>query len=180
MATMLSAAELLRTTAEERLPLVVLTDNLFSFVSWRIRVHTLSAYNHVGVCVRPRRVAEQGWRFREADLAGYLEGRHRVKLWRADWANEEQCAQMRQATEELLERRGRYDWLGIVGQALGWRWLNSRRHYCSEAVAWVLRAGGYAGLDAHPSPGDLDRAFRESSGWTCIGVFDPNLRGGLD
>jgi hypothetical protein len=155
----------------------VLTDNLTSLISARIRAHTRGYYSHAMLMVEPGKVVSQDRRLAEKPLASYLDGKHRVKVWMVD------APDLAAVVAESLSKGGRYDWLGIIGQALGWRRLNFRRRwYCSEWVVAMLDYGSGAGAVLPPlqaTPGDLDRWAQEcgeldpkTSLW---GLYDPAL-----
>jgi hypothetical protein len=157
-------------------PVIVLTDNLRGWISNRIRRHTKGRYSHVLWAHKPGRGAEQAWRFQEIKISEYLQGGHRVKLWwNPDWTVQDRVL-IRNEIDDRLTRRGKYDYLGILGFALGVRWLNyGWREYCSEAAGAILRSVEPEFRQVHPSPADINRWCKDQPQMECLGVFDPDL-----
>ena len=179
-------AEQVRRIQYQDLPLVALTDNLTSWVSALVKLHSnlrhheKHDYSHAMLWTTPGHFASQGLAYELVPLSYYLRGEHRVKLWyRPDWdvrAKARIRASVYRALREPWQKR-RYDALGIVGQwlysILGvGRWVNrGNRYYCSERVRSHLEDEPIP--LAHPSPADLDRYFEGSPHWQCYGVYDP-------
>jgi len=164
-----------------RLPVLVLTDALNSWVSRRIKQHTHGEYNHAMMMHDTGMVASQNLFYTETQIDYYLQGNHRVKLWTSDrWDWEAMLKEIRRQLALPLYRRA-YDWLGIVGARFHVESFNLPwRNYCSENVAQVLRAGLPIFDLKHPSPADLDRWATEAEKlglMKCMGVFDPNDQG---
>lgn len=161
-------------------PALVLTDHLASWVSWRIKAHSKGYYSHAMLFLPDGRLISQGWMLRVADWDSYLDGKHRVKLWTCEaWKGETAVRRITRQVDRYLEsgpRRRRYDWLGIVGQALGLRWINFRgRTYCSEFVSAVLRKSSVeAPADRYPSPADLDLWCRSNPKMQVAALYDPS------
>jgi len=159
------------------LPAIVLTDNLTSLISARIRAHTRGYYSHAMLMVEPGRVVSQDRRLAEWPLANYLDGKHRVKIWTVD------APGLAAVVAESLAKGGRYDWLGIVGQLLRWPRLNfGGRWYCSEWVVGMLDLGTGAGAVLPPlkaTPSDIDTWAKECAdlypGTRLWGYYDPAL-----
>jgi len=157
-------------------PMLVLSDNVWSWISWRIKGHTSGHYNHAMWLLDPAHVASQGWRFRMGALRPYLNGRYRLKFWRNPNWTPEQRLELRAGLLRDLRAGGRYDWLGIIGQRLGLRWINfTNRSYCSEQAGKVLGLVEPTFRVEHPSPADLDKWCKDSPQMKVWGVFDPTL-----
>uniref|UniRef100_A0A6M3IZI7 Uncharacterized protein n=1 Tax=viral metagenome TaxID=1070528 RepID=A0A6M3IZI7_9ZZZZ len=163
---------------DEMFPFLVLTDNLSSWLSWKIKNHSHGFYSHSMWMTRNGIVATQGWMYKEQSIYDFLKGNHRVKLWFSpDWGTLDRARIKRRINERLAEtkRALRYDWIGIIGQALGFRKLNLKgRSYCSEESASVLAVVEPFGIE-HPTPADLDAWCREHEQMAVYGVYDPSL-----
>jgi len=156
-----------------RLPLIVLTDNLNSWFAWRIRRHTNGSYNHAMTMIRPGYVASQNLFFGEQRLTDYIDAAHRVKFWRCLRHDDQDRVRIRAKVNADLRapwRARMYDWVGILGFAVGRRSFNFQgRKYCSERVA-----EHFSLPNPHPSPADINRYCKEHpSDWECVGVWSP-------
>ena len=158
------------------MPIVVLSDNLSSWFSRRIKRHTKGDYNHAMIMHYPGRVATQEIVLRDSPIGGFLTGTHRLKLWRWPGTTQEQRAFMLARIEHDLAKpwyKRRYDPLGLVGQLFRVKPINNPwAYYCSEWVASVVREAGID-MGRYPSPADIDRHCI-ALGWECVGVFDPH------
>lgn len=161
------------------LPLLVLTDNLTSYVSWRIKRHTRGNYNHVMWLMDQGQVASQDLFFHKTSIEPYLNGKYRVKLW---WSPEWKLwdrVRLRVALNQALQRPPRlrrYDVLGILGQYIRVPALNRPRlNYCSEIAAEVLREVEPGYQAKHPSPADINRWCKGQPHMQVYGLYDPDL-----
>lgn len=156
------------------LPAVVVTDNLTSWVSARIKVHSRGLYSHAMMMVERGRVVSQDRRLAERPLADYLTGKHRVKVW----SFKPDGGTVRDIIDRDLRANGRYDWLGIVGHLIGRPKMQfSGRRYCSEHVAAVIAEayGSENAPDPHATPSDLDRWAQDSPIAALWGYYDPAI-----
>ncbi len=158
-------------------PLVVVSDNLASWISRQIKRHTKGNYNHAMVMHAMGLFASQGIFLRERPVADYLRGKHRVKFWRnPNWSPADEvkiCLAANNQLEAPWYKR-RYDILGILGQAVRIPWINRPgRNFCSESVAKILKDVEQLFHDnPHPSPADIDRWCEEQE-WEVVGVYEP-------
>lgn len=164
----------------EAAPAIVLTDCLKSFISRRIKHHSHGHYSHAMLLLPDGRLISQDWTLREAVWATYLDGAHRVKLWTSPaWRKPRAVRDITKAVNAYLDaprERRRYDWLGIIGQYLGLRWINfGHRTYCSEWCAAVLRKAGVPECppDRYPSPADLDSWCKSNPRCEVAALYDP-------
>jgi len=147
-------------------PVVVLVDDLRGFVGWGIKTHTKGNYNHVMTLYRPGYCASQGfWMYADVPLKKYLRPGIMLKFWALKGCSAEIKRQIIDKNTADLKlpwwRRG-YDYLGILGQATGIKWVQTPwKHFCSEAVAEDLRLDPKLRevIPERPSPADLDRIF---------------------
>lgn len=158
------------------LPLLVLSDNLRSWLSWRIKRHTGGYYNHAMWMHRTGRVVSQDRRLIERPVADYLKGNHRIKLWSGGWTRDTRLLMQLRIALQLRNGERHYDWLGIIGQRLRLPWLNlPGRFYCSEHVASILRLAEPGFSNWHPTPGAIDAWCKASPQMRVYGLFDPSL-----
>lgn len=167
-------------------PYFMLTSDLFSFLGWQIRSHTKHGYSHSMTYHKFMTVASQDWYFEERPLTDYLHGeRQRIKMWYAPEWTDNQKEIILSIIDEMLEERGKYDWLGIIGQRFHIPWFNfKKRSYCSEQVAKILKMIDPVYLNCklfdinHPSPADLDLYWTQraiNDGYYKAVVYDPTL-----
>lgn len=177
MTTRILTAKQIEHIQERDLPMIVLTDNLWSWFSWRIKRHTHGYYNHAMVMHRPGFVVSQDRRLRVRPITDYLAGGHRVKLWEGNWTPLTRAQMQMRIALQLRKPDLRYDWLGIIGQRLGIPWLNTPgRFFCSEHVASILRCAEPVFQLAHPSPAAIDSWCKSNpQAMQVHGIFDPSL-----
>lgn len=184
MANYLTRDEILE-IPEIDMPLVVLSDDLWSWVARKIRAHTMGNYNHAMVLYRPGICASQGLFYKDVLIEKYLR-HHRVKFWHnPNWTLADR-AEILSALDERLSApwyRRLYDFRGILGQFVGqprWmRWARAVlqspfRYYCSEDVARVLKHVDGTWPLRWPSPADLNREFKKNPKYVEYGRFDPD------
>lgn len=172
---LLSRSEVLTLFAEQG-PMLVLSDNLESAVSYGIKRHTSGRYNHAMWLHRQWVFATQGGRFEEVPITDFLAGKHRLRFWHNPAWTREQKGAILADVERKLAQRGRYDWLGVVGQFLKMRWINfSGRDYCSESAGETLSVAEPTFAMRHPSPADLNRWCKDHPQMVTAGIYDPDL-----
>lgn len=159
----------------EALPMLVLSDGLDGFFGFVTRRHTRGNYAHVMTMATPGRVVSMDFQgLRNKSITPYLQGRHRIKVWRPEHWTAAQREAFLGVLGDQIARHPAYDWLGIAGQALRWPWMNNpRKMFCSEQVAACLRAAG-EDLPKRPSPADINRHCMHSPGWRVVGRFIPD------
>jgi len=166
------------------MPLLVLSDNVRSWISWRIKWHTSrnrspGYYNHAMWMFERGMVATQGVLYHKESIDRYLGGKYRLKFWRGKhWTNTD-CWIIIDAIKYKLalpKRKRLYDPVGVLGQRLRLRWLNiPSLDYCSESAAEFLRMAEPRMVVKHPSPADLNRWCKESTHMEVYAVYDPDL-----
>jgi len=155
---------------EKDLPMIMLTDNLRSFISWGIRHHTKGNYSHIGFIIHPKMFASQLLTFKEVPIENYMKPYYRLKFFIVN-LDKKKREEIIKTVEELLNQpfyKKTYDFLGILGQFLNIRFINDPfHHYCSEIVADVLRK--YIILPLKPSPSDLNRIMSKNDNFRYYG-----------
>lgn len=174
-------------------PYIVLSSDLSSWIAYKIRSHSKYGYSHSMWYANQGKFASQDWRMKEVPIENYFNGSTRLKFWTNKYWNTYQKIKLFQHVRESLEKRGSYDWLGILGQLVGWSKLNfSNKNFCSEEIGNGIREVDRNFLSQtkidiitkinshynplHPSPSDLDIYFSNSleDGYESF-VFDPTL-----
>ncbi len=148
-----------REIPQEKLPMLVLSDNLRSFFSWGIKVHEHGNYNHLMWMIRPGFFASQNTLFQEIPISGF-EGSHRLKFWaNPEWTYEQRMAIIKVIRFELQQPwyKRRYDYLQIVGKLVGWDWLQVPwSDICSDKADHLRRVDPSYDL-LHPSPTEVNQ-----------------------
>ena len=106
---------------QEKLPLLVVSRNLYSHLATEIVRQRGGPYNHYMMMIHPKKVASQDLLFREIPINNYLKGEHLLKLWSCPyWLGIKRQRFIREIEEGLKKPwwlRG-YDWLQILGYKL--------------------------------------------------------------
>jgi len=155
------------------LPLIVLQAQDTDTIGWLIRWRTNSQYNHSMFMRTPKYFASQGLTFKEIRVKDYIKKNMRFKFWQVKNITPVQRCMINKLIDERLNKpwwARRYDFLGIIGQATGLRWIQSPfGMYCSEQVSEALI---WIGLDVpkKASPEDLNNYFKKNPDiFECVG-----------
>lgn len=163
----------------EDCPIIVLVDDLRGGIGWIIKEHTAGNYCHAMTLLAPDVLASQNWLFERKKLEQYMKPSLMLKFWRIkDLTRAEKLV----IENNILNRlalpwyKRRYDYLGIFGQALNIKWIQSPFGlYCSEEVAadYLNAIPRALSLGFHqPSPADLDRIFKTNPDvLECLGYW---------
>lgn len=167
---------------EEDLPMLVLTDSLTGFFGWRVRAHTNGQYSHSVMAWKNDSngllcLSQEAY-LRKRYISEWCSGTHRVKFWYFPFLSDAQRdvlnAELQKASEKS-KWETTYDIVGILGQAVGLRWLQiSSRYYCSEWCGSIIGNVEDIGV-RRPTPADLNAIGKASPNMACYGVFDPDL-----
>lgn len=146
------------------MPLIVLVDNMQSFLSWCIKKHTKGNYSHVMWAHKPGYFASQDapYGFREVPMETYIKPKFRLKFIRPK-LTEPQKIILLNAIKTDLERKIGYDFLGILGQELHIPGIqNKYKDYCSEGISKLLHQIEFkVDFGKYPSPSDIARICKE-------------------
>jgi hypothetical protein len=128
--------------------------------------------------INPGRFASQGNFFAEDPLSRYMTKNSRLKFWKIKNLKKEEKDLIEKRINERLTRKRPfwrfltdYDYLGILGQAIGIKRLNNPfRVYCSEQILEdvlkdviqlaIEKDGLIIRLPQHPSPNDINEYFK--------------------
>lgn len=122
---------------EEKLPMLVISDNLQGLFGLLIKLVTKSFYSHFMWLYRPGVMATQSWWFHDREVTSFKKNSLKV-FWCPTWTPEQRQTLI-QVIDKCISQGAwdtRYDVLGVIGQFLGWDWLQSEKHqYCSEHIS---------------------------------------------
>ena len=156
------------------LPLIVLSDHSWSPISWVIKWRTKSSWNHAMIMVRPGEFVSQGWFLNKVPIKKFMKRGSRLKFWKIkDLSDSGRIMIETEVREDLRlpKWKTRYDFFGILGQAVGIKVINAPWvNYCSERVSrWLSRV--IKGLNSHASPKDLNVSFKKNERLECYGYW---------
>ena len=169
-------------------PFVVLADKTFGWVESLIKMRTRGYYNHIMIAHRPGYFASQGWGYKEVPFKDYMKRGRRLKFIKILGLTPVQNNLVIASVEKKLKSKWwkqRYDFLGILGQALGAPWIQSPwADFCSEDVPEhffpVIDYTTDVGLEEflatwplHGSPEDANAYFKRHPEYTkVVGRYD--------
>lgn len=161
-------------------PYVMLTYNYKSFFNIGTAIRTSSCYTHACWLSGKNTVSTQNWKMKQVSFSEYLDGKTRIKLISGkNWTNA-QKESIKWKIQDDVNAKGRYDYLGILGQLIGIPSLNANgRHYCSEEVTDILKGTDRFFKDTfnieHPNPSEINKYVMAHSDRYFIWVYDPTL-----
>ena len=160
---------------QEMLPMLVLSANNMSFLSWAIERRTKSHYAHVMWLHKPGFFATQDWWYREVPIRKY-EGT-RLKLWHnKNWRHQDKIQITYRINAELEKPKWqtRYDLLAIFGQLLGKVHIEHPwTKICSDWANLMKLSDSDYDLQ-HPSPGDVNQWLKEHPKYACYTRYLPD------
>ncbi len=162
----------------EDFPLIVFSDYTSGLVEFAIKWKTKGEYNHVMYALRPGFFASQGNTYSEVSLDRYMKDGNRLKFVEVLGLTAVQrklIVASIKAKIKLPWYKKMYDWIGIAGQAIGVKWINTPGlEYCSEDVPQHLKYMAEKGLPEnsalrsviswipkHTSPAELNTYFKK-------------------
>lgn len=118
---------------------IVFVDDKQGFFGWLIKSHEKGNWNHVCILYKPGYVASQDpLGYRSVPITAYLKPRYSLKFM---CFRNIYCAKELEVFKSIVQKlnkpwwKRRYDYLGILGQAIGCRWIQTPwADYCSEDV----------------------------------------------
>ncbi len=125
------------------LPLIVFSENTSGLLEFLINWRTKGEWNHVMWIIELGMVASQGNTYSEVPISRYLKKNGRLKFVKVFNLSDSEKLIIRDSILKKLKLpwyKKMYDWLGIVGQAVGIEWINTPwLEYCSEDVPQHLK-----------------------------------------
>ena len=163
---------------ETDLPIIIFEEDRQGFFSWAIRWHSKDNYNHSEVMVNLGKVASQDpGGYKELPIEKLMNKRTFVKFWQFDPVDRTEIEIIRKQVEKDLAKpwwQRRYDFLGLIGQLTGIRWIQSPwGKFCSESVAANLRLIPRLQkvIPARPNPSELNQIFKGMKDMVLLGYF---------
>lgn len=156
-------------------PLIILSDHSSGPIEWIIKLRTKGFYNHAMLTRRLGYFASQALKYAEIPIEKYMRRGYRLKFIEVMGLTPAQRKMIIASIQKKLSMpwwKNRYDFLGIIGQAIGIPkfnvpWLD----YCSEDVADHLQAiidyiegdlfEAISMFPRHGSPEDLNTYFKQ-------------------
>jgi hypothetical protein len=160
-------------------PAVVLADNMKSFWSRQIKLHSHGRYSHAMWYRSNGKLLTQNGHLEEVELCRYLVPQYRLKFF----SNETlyvggRDKKIEAVLDEIAKKHSHYDWLGIVGHLFKVRkFQSSKSYYCSEMV-WEPFVKVFGFKQIYPSPAELDYILPQI-GWKVAAIYDPVLKKGV-
>lgn len=154
----------------KKFPVFVLVDDRRSFIGFAIKNHSKGCYNHIAELFIPDILASQDTvGYRMVNISKYMKKRYMLKFWAYTGNKKADLIDSIQKDLKSSVVKRRYDFVGILGQLLHWRWLNNpKTYFCSERVSKHLRAIGMK-LPKRPNPSELNRLFKKKKTMVCLG-----------
>jgi hypothetical protein len=160
---------------QEMLPMLVLSANNKSFLSWAIERRTNSHYAHLMWLHRPGFFATQDLWYRESPIQKYKDVR--LKLWHNKlWRPQDKAQIIFRINAELDKSKWetRYDFLAIAGQLLGFAHIeNPWAKICSDWANLLKLSDKDYNLE-HPDPGDVNQWLKEHEKYVCHTRYLPD------
>jgi hypothetical protein len=163
---------------EEKLPMLVFSSSLVSFMSFGVRAVKKSQYSHFMWAHRPGYFASQHMWYKEVPVQKFFSHAAVLKFWTID----DLPTVGRYLLIELIKKelakpwwRTRYDLLAILGQLLGWASLQCPwNKICSEhANHLYLIDSRYPWSDekSAPAPSDINAWLKTVDGYSVYGKY---------
>lgn len=163
---------------ESLFPMVVFSRWEKDFFSGSIRKATNSTYTHSMWFHRPGFFASQGWFFEEVAIGSYIGYQNSALeiLYFPDWIESERERFLIEI-QKLINNRGFYDILGIIGHIFGRPNTieSSRFNYCTESV-WELFELINKEPEWHPTPKDLRFFLKKCYRAEVFGTYNGHYR----
>lgn len=147
----------------EDFPIIVFAHREDSVVGSAINCKTKGVYNHVMWQIDRYTMASQEFKgFVRVPVDRFLLPTYRLKFLSID-NKYYRSVLLKKILEELAKPwyARRYDFLGILGQAIGLPWIQSPLgKFCSEQMALLLNEVCHTRLPKRPSPSTLNTEFK--------------------
>jgi len=171
------SAKMIKRFPIKAFPLLVLSDNLRSFISWGIKAHQHGNYNHMMWMHRPGFVISQGLTLKEEPIDHYLKGNHRLKFWSGkDWRDDEKRALCGKFTlmPQLPWYKRLYDPFQIIGKFFGIKWFQTPGlRICSDHADYLADLQVWE-TGRHLSPPEVNRRLKEIDGNYVFARYVPD------
>jgi hypothetical protein len=161
---------------EEALPLATVSSDANALFSLGIRWRTRSTWNHFMWMHKPCTFASQGFTYGEQSVKKYFGTSKRLKFWHNPHWTPEQKKILKDHIQTYLDKPAfstRYDWLAIIGQAIGIAWFqNPFTRICSEYGSLLRETGIDPSYDLKtPSPDQVEKWFQNNADYSIYGRY---------
>ena len=159
-------------------PLITFTHNFRSPIGKGIQLRTNSLVSHVMESHRPGFFATQDFTGFKTLPFDKVDNKHTYFLfYRYEGLTEKKQEEWWKTIYRDLDEPWwlrRYDWLGVVGQLFGVRWLESPfTEYCSQKVKQHLFEVFGSEIKKRPTPEELRKYCRKYPQWVEVGEIIP-------
>lgn len=160
-------------------PYFVWSDHSSGIVEWGIKFRTKADYNHVMLMPFKGQFVSQGNTYSAVPISRYMKKGNRLEFWKLrNITSVEQQLLLNLIHRDLKAPwwQKMYDWIGILGQAVGVPIINGPTKYCSErSVSYLIALKRVvmeqktarlldvplSDIKVHPSPGELLDFFKK-------------------
>lgn len=161
-------------------PMICLSNGYMSAFGFLISMVTKDFWAHSMWLFSPQEFASQWWWFKQFHVDDFCH--HSLKFWyNPDWTTDEKdILQKAIGTRlDLGKWKTRYDVWGVVGELLGWKWLNSKKYdFCSETMKFLGEVDPdykeWMKTEPHPTPGEIDKYLKGNPKYKVWGRIQPS------
>ena len=141
---------------EEGFPYIVLASHSTNLISWAIRWRTKGSYNHGMWLFKKGTVASQDMTYAEKPIKKYMKKGFKLKIIKIKNPKKEVIIERIERRLKLPWWKTLYDFMGILGQAIGIKKLNNPyKDYCIESLIKDLLLI-IKGIPIQSSPEDIN------------------------
>ena len=172
-----------RDIPDSDMPLIVFSDNSSGWLEFIIKFRTKGYWNHIMFCRKKGFFVSQGNTYSEVGMERYMKKGSELKFIRIIGLTNADRESLLESIEKKLKSkwyRKMYDWVGILGQAIGIKKLNTPGlNYCSEDVTFHLKniamfcnkplSDVLIGIPDHTSPEGMNEYFKSNP--ECFEVY---------
>ena len=119
-------------------PLIVFSDHTSGLIEWAIKMRTKGEYNHIMLFLEQGYFVSQGNTYSVTPMERYMKKGNRLLFVKIKGLTVQQKQRFKESVDRKLSlpwHKKLYDWVGILGQAIGFKNLNiNGLNYCSEDV----------------------------------------------
>lgn len=162
---------------EKELPIIIFEEDKRGMFGFAIRWLT-GNYNHVEIMTNLGKVASQTFKgYKEYPIEKILDKQTFMKFWQFDPVDRREIDIIKEQVRKDLNKpwyAKRYDFLGLIGQLTGIRWIQSPfGKFCSESVAANLRLIPRLAkvIPARPNPSELNQILKTMPDMKLLGYF---------
>lgn len=161
---------------ENDLPLIVLEEDRRSFLGFAIKSHSKGNYNHICEMHKVGMIVSQDpGGYKERSVEVYLKPQIFLKFWKYKPMTAERKKIWLSNIDKGIKQpwwKRRYDFLGILGQGLCIKWLQSPwAHYCSERVIDDISCPLNILIPKGSTPSDMNMYFNKDTRFEVYGYW---------